>query len=89
MEILFAPGRRLRVLDVVPFEEEDGSRFVGLLLGRGGHGHGYAGLSDLRAYQSSFREEVGRRASDSANRRCRAGGVTVRGARRPFDNVQR
>jgi hypothetical protein len=30
-EILFGNGRRFRVLDVVPFEEEDESRFVGLL----------------------------------------------------------
>jgi hypothetical protein len=30
-EILLGNGRRLRVLDVVPFEEEDESPFVGLL----------------------------------------------------------
>ena len=30
-EILVGNGRRFRVLDVVPFEEEDESRFVGLL----------------------------------------------------------
>jgi hypothetical protein len=30
-EILFGNGRRFRVLDVVAFEEEDGSPFVGLL----------------------------------------------------------
>jgi hypothetical protein len=29
-EILVGNGRRFRVLDVVPFEEEDESRFVGL-----------------------------------------------------------
>jgi hypothetical protein len=28
---LFGSGRRFRVLDVVPFEEEDESPFVGLL----------------------------------------------------------
>jgi hypothetical protein len=30
-EILFGNGRRFRVLDVVAFEEEDESAFVGLL----------------------------------------------------------
>jgi hypothetical protein len=30
-EILFGNGRRFRVVDVVPFEEEDDSPFVGLL----------------------------------------------------------
>jgi hypothetical protein len=30
-EILFGNGRRFRVLDVGPFEEEGGSPFVGLL----------------------------------------------------------
>ena len=30
-EILVGNGRRFRVLDVVPFDEEDESRFVGLL----------------------------------------------------------
>jgi hypothetical protein len=30
-EILFGNGRRFRVLDVVPFEEEDESPFVGLI----------------------------------------------------------
>jgi hypothetical protein len=30
-EILIGNGRRFRVLDVVPFEEEDESAFVGLL----------------------------------------------------------
>jgi hypothetical protein len=30
-EILFGRGRRFRVLDVVPFEEEDETPFVGLL----------------------------------------------------------
>jgi hypothetical protein len=30
-EILVGNGRRLRVLDLVPFEEEDESPFVGLL----------------------------------------------------------
>ena len=30
-EILVGNGRRFRVLDVVPFEEEDESPFVGLL----------------------------------------------------------
>jgi hypothetical protein len=30
-EVLVGKGRRLRVLDVVPFEEEDESPFVGLL----------------------------------------------------------
>jgi hypothetical protein len=30
-EVLVGNGRRLRVLDVVPFEEEDESPFVGLL----------------------------------------------------------
>jgi hypothetical protein len=30
-EILLGAGRRFRVIDVVPFEEEDESRFVGLL----------------------------------------------------------
>jgi hypothetical protein len=30
-EILFGNGRRFRVLQVVPFEEEDESSFVGLL----------------------------------------------------------
>ena len=30
-EILVGNGRRLHVLDVVPFEEEDDSPFVGLL----------------------------------------------------------
>jgi hypothetical protein len=30
-EILLGAGRRFRVLDVVPFEEEDDSSFVGLL----------------------------------------------------------
>jgi hypothetical protein len=29
--VLVGNGRRLRVLDVVPFDEEDGSPFVGLL----------------------------------------------------------
>ena len=35
-EILVGNGRRFRVLDVVPFEEEDESPFVGLATGRGG-----------------------------------------------------
>ena len=30
-EIIAANNQRFRVLDVVPFEEEDGSAFVGLL----------------------------------------------------------
>ena len=30
-EILLGTGQRFRVLDVVPFEEEDESPFVGLL----------------------------------------------------------
>jgi hypothetical protein len=30
-EILYGNGRRFRVLDVVPFEEDDQSPFVGLL----------------------------------------------------------
>jgi hypothetical protein len=30
-EILVGNGRRFRVVDVVPFEEEDASPFVGLL----------------------------------------------------------
>ena len=30
-EILFGKGRRYRVIDVVPFEEEDESPFVGLI----------------------------------------------------------
>jgi hypothetical protein len=30
-EIHLGPGQRFRVLDVVPFEEEDESQFVGLL----------------------------------------------------------
>jgi len=30
-EILVGNGRRFRILDVVPFEEEDESPFVGLL----------------------------------------------------------
>jgi hypothetical protein len=30
-EILFGGGRRFRVVDVVPFDEEDESPFVGLL----------------------------------------------------------
>jgi hypothetical protein len=30
-ELFFGGGRRFRVLDVVIFEEEDDSRFVGLL----------------------------------------------------------
>ena len=30
-EILLGAGQRFRVVDVVPFEEEDESRFVGLL----------------------------------------------------------
>jgi hypothetical protein len=30
-ELFFGGGRRFRVLAVVPFEEEDESRFVGLL----------------------------------------------------------
>jgi hypothetical protein len=30
-EILVSKGRRFRVLDVVPFEEEDESPFVGML----------------------------------------------------------
>jgi len=30
-EILVGNGRRLRVVDVVPFDEEDASLFVGLL----------------------------------------------------------
>ena len=30
-EILFGNGRRFRVLDLVPFEDEDESPFVGLL----------------------------------------------------------
>jgi hypothetical protein len=30
-EILFGNGRRFHVLDVVPFDEEEGSEFVGLL----------------------------------------------------------
>jgi hypothetical protein len=30
-ELFFGGGRRFRVLDVVPFEEEDESPFVGLL----------------------------------------------------------
>jgi hypothetical protein len=30
-ELFFGNGPRFRVLDVVPFEEEDESRFVGLL----------------------------------------------------------
>ena len=30
-EILLGAGRRFRVLDVVPFDEEDESPFIGLL----------------------------------------------------------
>jgi hypothetical protein len=30
-ELFFGGGRKFRVLDVVPFEEEDDSRYVGLL----------------------------------------------------------
>ena len=30
-EILFGNGRRFRVLDLMPFDEEDESQFVGLL----------------------------------------------------------
>ena len=30
-ELFFGGGRRFRVLDIVPFEEDDDSRFVGLV----------------------------------------------------------
>jgi hypothetical protein len=35
-EIIAGDNQHFRVLDVVPFEEEDESPFVGLLAGRGG-----------------------------------------------------
>jgi len=88
-EIIAGSNEHFRGADAVPFEEDE-SAVRGAATGRGCLGAlRYAGLSGLRAYRSSSREEVVRRVSDSANRRCRVGGVTVRDARRPFDNVQR
>jgi hypothetical protein len=42
-EVHIGAGRRLRVLAVVPFEEEDESPFVGLLKVEAGIGNGRSG----------------------------------------------
>ncbi len=48
-EIVYGDGRRFRVLDVVPFEKDDASLFVGMLR--------VEAVSDRRSLSSRLREE--------------------------------